>query len=96
MTYEEVKNNFVLDLAENAYLTMCSTEEMQLAISALEKRVPRRAIPKIVKTNCVSIGRAIWRKGTTVYECPNCGTFISPMYDFCYKCGQAIDWSDVE
>ena len=67
-----------------------------LAIKALEKQIPLRAIPLTVKTDCASIGKAIWRKGTTVYECPRCGTFISPMYDFCFKCGQALDWSDTK
>lgn len=71
-------------------------EALQTAVSAVEKQIPQRAIPQTVKTDCISIGRANWRKGTTVYECPNCGTFISPMYDFCYKCGQALDWSDKE
>ena len=67
-----------------------------LAIEALEKQIFRRAIPLTVKTDCASIGRAIWRKGTTVYECPRCSTFISPTYDFCFKCGQALDWGEEE
>ena len=67
-----------------------------LAIKALKKQIFRRAIPLTVKTDCASIGRAIWRKGTTVYECPRCSTFISPTYDFCFKCGQALDWSETE
>ncbi len=62
------------------------------AIEALEKQIFRRAIPLTVKIDCASIGRAIWRKGTTVYECPKCCAFISPMYNFCFKCGQRLDW----
>lgn len=62
------------------------------AIEALEKQMPLRAIPLTVKTDCASIGGAIWRKGTTVYECPKCSAFISPMYNFCFKCGQRLDW----
>lgn len=68
----------------------------EAAIEALEKQIPLRAIPLTVKIDCASIGRAIWRKGTTVYECPKCSAFISPMYNFCFKCGQALDWSDIE
>ena len=81
-------------------LEKCTKSELIIIIktceSAVEKQIPQRAIPQTVKTYCASIGRANWRKGTTVYECPNCGTFISPMYDFCYKCGQALDWSETE
>lgn len=68
----------------------------EVAIEAIEKQIPLRAIPLTVKIDCASIGRAIWRKGTTVYECPKCSAFISPMYDFCFKCGQALDWSEKE
>ena len=82
----EVEWNYPLDYAA----------AFELAIEALEKQIPRKAIPLTVKTDCASIGRTIWRKGTTVYECPKCGTFISLMYDFCFKCGQALDWSETE
>lgn len=34
MTNKEVKNNFVQNLAENAYINMCSVEEMNIAIKA--------------------------------------------------------------
>lgn len=64
----------------------------EVAIEAIEKQIPLRAIPLTVKIDCASIGRAIWRKGTTVYECPKCSAFISPMYNFCFKCGQRLDW----
>lgn len=42
MTYEEVRNNFIQDLAENAYLNMCSTEEMKIVIEALDKQIPKK------------------------------------------------------
>lgn len=68
----------------------------EVAIKALEKQIPLRAIPLTVKTDCASIGGAIWRKGTTVYECPKCSAIISPMYNFCFKCGQRLDWGETE
>ncbi len=85
-TKAEVEWNYPLDYAA----------AFEVAIEALEKQIFRRAIPLTVKTDYASIGRAIWRKGTTVYECPRCSTFISPTYDFCFKCGQALDWSETE
>ena len=58
MTYKQVRDNFVQDLAENAYLTMRTAEEMELAISALEKQIPKKPI---------SDG---W--GSYLKLCPNC------------------------
>lgn len=56
---------------------------------------PQAPIKHVVDTEGIRIGNAIWRSGTTVYKCPQCGNFISRLYDYCYKCGQALDWSDV-
>lgn len=42
MTIQEAKNNFIQDLAENAYINMCSAEEMNIAIKALEKQIPKK------------------------------------------------------
>lgn len=44
MTIENVRNNFVQDLAENAYLNMCTVEEMNIAIKALEKQIPKKPL----------------------------------------------------
>ena len=38
------------------------------------------------------------RNGTeNIWLCPNCGTYVGSddiRYNFCAKCGQAIDWSE--
>lgn len=39
---KEIRNNFTQDLVENAYLNMCSMEEMKIAIEALEKQIPKK------------------------------------------------------
>lgn len=54
MTYKQVRDNFVQDLAENAYLTMSTAEEMELAISALEKQIPKKPIINNRKIQCVN------------------------------------------
>lgn len=28
--------------------------------------------------------------------CSECGCVITPIADYCHKCGQAIDWSDLK
>ena len=93
MTTQEVKNNFVQNLAENAYINMCSAEEMKVAIEALEKQIPK----KLKVTECGRFG--FW------FICPNCGGNIAMVWDsvwkkgyympnYCHNCGQALDWSD--
>ena len=64
------------------------------AIEALDKRIAKKPKPHTVDVEKLKIGNANWCKGTTVYRCPNCNDFISRIYDFCYKCGQKLDWSD--
>lgn len=84
MTNQEVKNNFVQNLAENAYINMCSVEEMKIAIEALGKQIPCKLAPK-------SSNKA---------ELPVCGKCNSIMdlaqgeLNYCPNCGQKIDWSE--
>lgn len=91
MTNKEVKNNFVQNLAENAYINMCSAEEMKIAIEALEKQIPKK--PDL-------IGDGYDDNGNLIYDtwiCPCCETEYELDYDdykFCPECGQAIDWSE--
>lgn len=85
MTYEQVRDNFVQDLAENAYLTMSTAEEMELAISAIEKQIPK-------KVNISISGTTGWN---TKCHCPNCRSYIS-RGKYCNECGQALNWSGTE
>lgn len=92
MTNEKVKNNFVQNLAENAYINMCSAEEMNIAIKALEKQIPKKPKTYIVNMKLI------------YFLCPNCKKRIISKVDgewlagknqkFCDECGQALDWSD--
>lgn len=91
MTYEEVRNNFIQDLAENAYLSMCSMEEMKIVIKALDKQIPKKPInveKHYYNCPCCKQDLGVSDDDIFVYENP------TPMY--CHKCGQALDWSDTE
>ncbi len=89
MTPQSVRDNFVQNLAENAYLNMCTTEEMNVVISALEKQIPKKPI---------------FDEDKELYACPICKELYAyapdDFCDFCESCGQAIDnsldWSDEE
>ena len=88
MTVQQVRDNFVQSLAENAYLNMCTAEEMRIVIEALEKQIPKKL--KIQKCD-----------EKTVYIC-ECGKKQFVIYQeglmfgnknkYCEHCGQAIDW----
>lgn len=67
-----------------------SWEEMaevrDTAIEALEKQIPKKPIKS---------GREI--RYCEVWKCPKCGfEWSGRVVDYCYKCGQAIDWSGDE
>ena len=63
------------------------TSYAELAIGALEKQIPKKVINKghLYAYACF---------------CPVCNSIVSsaPPYDeanYCYKCGQALDWSEL-
>lgn len=69
------------DKLEILYFHLDNIEEL------VEKATPKKAI----KSDVQNI------RYITKYECPNCGgNFTGQLLDYCYHCGQAIDWSDEE
>ena len=94
MTIQEVKNNFVQNLAENAYINMCSVEEMNIAIKALEKQIPKNPLKQKFGF-CDLVGFFDFR-----LVCPECEQPIARYFNkkeykprYCHNCGQALDWS---
>ena len=83
---------------EHDYAQLLSyvNEALKMAISGLEKQIPKKPTPHKVEGSKIKIGNGWWCEGTTVHKCPNCNEFISITYKYCYKCGQALDWSDIE
>ena len=80
--------------ADKEYLTdmkICDGEEMDIAIKALEKQIPK-------KPNIEGDGYA---DGQLVYDtwiCPFCGKHYEidyDSYDYCPNCGQHIDRSEI-
>ena len=67
---------------------------LDTAIKALGKQIPRRPHPTKVVVDRLQIGNSRWGKGTTVYRCPVCESYMSRLNDYCFKCGQKIDWGE--
>lgn len=92
MTFEDVKR-----IRENPKFADVDNQELHMMIDlAVEKQIPKKPTPHKVEVDKIKIGNANWCKGTTVYRCPCCDTFISRIYDYCHKCGQKLDWGDGE
>lgn len=96
----EINKNtlFVFDKDPELYAAglerhLMNKEAFALAIEALEKQMPKKPNKEILSYNAYSQ----WRK----YSCLRCneflfsGTSLPPIKEaYCYKCGQAIDWSE--
>ena len=95
MTAEEAIKTIQVAIAEAEWeYPLDYSIAFETAIESLEKQAAKKPEPHTVDVEKIKIGNANWCKGTTVYRCPNCNDFISRIYDFCYHCGQALDWSD--
>ena len=74
-------------------LSLAGKAAIDAAVETLEKQIPKR--PKIKKEGFKSIS----------YDCPICENYLvseidnelvaGQKYNYCYKCGQRFDWSDI-
>lgn len=94
---DEVLNS-TLNYADtlNYQLTTDDYDWLEIAKSALEKKIAKKPTAHKVDVPKIKVGNGFFGKGTTVYRCPCCNELISRICDCCYKCGQAIDWSDIK
>ncbi len=62
-------------------------DNTRTAIEALEKQLPKKPIKTTEETGI---------RYTDSYRCPNCGGNFTGtgIADFCYHCGQRLDWSE--
>ena len=68
----------------NAFLALNGT--WGECIKALEKQIPKK--PKLIEEQYI--------RYSMNYICPECGKRFSGtgIADYCYHCGQALDWSE--
>lgn len=96
MTNTELREKLAKILREVQYLGGLEYQIAdRLIAEGMTINVPQKPIGHKVEHAPVKIGRGIWSNGTTVYTCPKCGILISKIYDYCAKCGQHIDWSNL-
>lgn len=86
--YQEAKA-WIDKINDHAEWTRCDIEEP--ALSQLKELVDRDTPKKPIKDESSKI------RYVQTYVCPNCGGGFSGMIsNFCYHCGQKLDWSDEE
>ena len=93
----EAKSKSVDDawFSNATYAEQLAMEADHLIANGVTVQEPQKPIEHKVDVTAIVVGNTHWRKGTTLYKCPKCGNFISRLYDYCFKCGQAFDWSDL-
>ena len=72
--------------ADKEYLTdmkICDGEEMDIAIRALEKQIPKKILRGTVERDMACY-------------CPNCKEFVcfedADKHSYCHNCGQRLEW----
>ncbi len=83
--YRVIKENNIA----NSYINPHGNKKLAIGddlVKALEKQMPKK--PQKVKEQVV--------RYTDGYICPSCGKCFTGtgIADFCYHCGQALDWSE--
>nr|DAD83086.1 MAG TPA: hydrogenase/urease nickel incorporation protein [Caudovirales sp. ct1Jx6] len=75
-------------LRENKSNERYQVESLKAAIFALKKQIPQKPTPSEKQ----HIRYAM------CFTCPSCGRDFSGtgIADYCYHCGQALDWGDAE
>lgn len=72
---------------DGAYEYKEFVEALEMAKQALEKQIPKKPIPTEEQRIRFAMN----------YTCPFCKKYFTGtgIADYCYHCGQALDWSDV-
>ena len=85
MTNKEAIEQLMERLAITDYRQQISEyyEAIELAVEALEKHVPKKPVEAD-------------RELVIAWKCPSCGYEWSFKHNYCYICGQCLDWEDAD
>lgn len=99
MTYEEtmdrcsiIRDTLISGHSITIEPTLKNIEWVTMCAEAAEKLIPRKPSPTKAIADMLGKDNPLWGEG----ECPNCEHYIRLPHKYCYKCGQAIDWSEEE
>lgn len=84
----QTNDTFAQNLTENAYINMCTTTDMEIAIAAIEKQIPKELT---IKTTDEKIRYTCPCGKTLIVEYKN-SLIFGTKTKYCPECGQALDW----
>lgn len=95
MTIKQTREQFLLALNSNAYLNMCTTDDMKNVIKALDKQIPKK--PKVQVRGVYNDDSGDWVCDEEWYMCPSCQmrNEVYPTWKLCHHCGQMLDWLEM-
>lgn len=85
--FEIIKN-------EMPYESGVINKALSMVENAVEKQIPKKPTCYKVELREKKAGYEIRTEYGRSYSCPRCERFLSDRYDWCYACGQALDWSE--
>lgn len=81
ITIEDAINHFKYGISHDIFSEPVTTYA-EMAVKALKKQIALKTLERDYVPN-----------GTLVYgHCPKCDTFTNNHEEYCYKCGQKLDW----
>lgn len=94
MTIQEIIEsiNYCLECDNDRIPT--TQEDLRTIKEALKKQIPKKPTCYKVELREKKAGYEIRTEYGRSYSCPRCERFLSDRYDWCYACGQALDWSE--
>lgn len=85
ITIDKSRSHFILNALQEIqeYRKIGTLDECRAAV---EKQKPKKPIKDALQ----------YKRYTSTYVCPSCGRGFTGtrIADYCYHCGQALDWSD--
>lgn len=92
MTYEKALKHYEENLCRFCRAKHCENCPTATAKTTMEKQIPKKPLPTKGAADMLGADEPLWGEG----HCPNCEHYIRLPHKYCYKCGQAIDWSEGE
>ena len=100
MTVKQTLEQFLLAWNSNAYLNMCTSEDMKNAIQALEEVEQYRALGTVEELKEAREKQVAKKPKSEQYfygvldRCPVCEGRLYYEQKYCDECGQALKWGE--
>ena len=87
MTEQKAIDGIVAEMCDKDCLgfikpEICNNCPYKMAINALKRQIPKK------------VREGDWTYGLS-YHCPECSTCVKKIDEYCYFCGQRLDWEGV-